>query len=87
MSQVITVGKWGKNLAVRFPVEIAREAGLSEGERVEIEARDGDILIRRPAARALADAEAAAEEIIKESGSHSLGEVTIRELLEEGRRG
>ena len=43
-----TVGKWGKNLAVRFPGEIAKAARLSDGERVQIEARDGDIVIRRP---------------------------------------
>ena len=46
MSQV-TVGKWGKNLAVRFPGEIVKAAGLSEGERVEIETRNGDIVLRR----------------------------------------
>jgi antitoxin MazE len=86
MSQV-TVGKWGKNLAVRFPLGFAKAAGLREGERVQIEVHDGDILIRRPVARARADAEVAAEEIISESRNHSLGEVTIRELLEEGRRG
>jgi len=83
----VTVGKWGKNLAVRFPLEFAKAAGLREGERVQIEAHDGDIVIRRPVARARADAEVAAEEIISESRNHSLGEVTIRELLEEGRRG
>ncbi len=37
------VGKCEKNLAVRFPGEIAKAAKLSDGERVEIEARDGDI--------------------------------------------
>ena len=47
-----TVGKWGNNLAIRVPLEIARVSGLSDGERVEIETLDGDILIRRPAARA-----------------------------------
>lgn len=46
MSQV-TVGKWGKNLAVRFPGEIVKAAGLKDGERVQIEARDGDIVMRR----------------------------------------
>ena len=51
MSQA-TVGKWGHNLAIRVPLEIARSSGLSDGERVEIETLDGDILIRRPAARA-----------------------------------
>jgi antitoxin MazE len=46
MSQV-TVGKWGKNLAIRFPAQIVRAAELNDGERLEIEARDGDIVIRR----------------------------------------
>ena len=48
MSQVI-IGRWGKNLAIRFPGEIAKAAGLSDGERLEIETLDGDIVIRRAA--------------------------------------
>ena len=47
MSQV-TVGKWGKNLAIRLPGEIVRAAGLSNGERLDIETHDGEIVIRRP---------------------------------------
>ena len=47
----VTVGKWGKNLAVRLPGQIAKTAGLTHGEHVEIETRDGDIVIRRPAPR------------------------------------
>jgi antitoxin component of MazEF toxin-antitoxin module len=82
-----TVGKWGRNLAIRVPHEVAKAAGLSDGERVEIEAHDGDILIRRPAMQGRADAEAAAEEIIAESRHHSLGTTAIRELIEDGRRG
>ncbi len=46
MAQVI-VGKWGKNLAIRFPGEVAKAAGLSGGERVDVETLDGDIVIRR----------------------------------------
>jgi antitoxin MazE len=42
----VTVGKWGKNLAVRFPGDVAREVGLREGEQVEIEAQDGALIIR-----------------------------------------
>jgi antitoxin MazE len=42
-----TVGKWGRNLAVRFPGEIAKAVGLCDGERVEIETSDGQIVIRR----------------------------------------
>jgi antitoxin MazE len=45
----ITVGRWGKNLAVRVPGNIAREVGLREGEQVEIVAQDGAIVIRRAA--------------------------------------
>jgi antitoxin MazE len=50
MSQAI-VGRWGKSLAVRLPGEVAKAAGISDGERVEVEARDGDIVIRRAAPR------------------------------------
>ncbi len=45
----ITVGRWGKNLAVRFPGKIASAAGIREGERVEIDIHDGTIVIRRSA--------------------------------------
>jgi antitoxin MazE len=43
----VTVGKWGKNLAIRLPGEIVRATGLSNGERLEIETHDGEIVIRR----------------------------------------
>lgn len=83
----VTVGKWGKNLAVRVPHEVAKATQLSDGEQVEIEMRDGDIVIRRPAAHARADAQLAADEILNERNRHSLGKLSIRALIEEGRRG
>lgn len=43
----VTVGRWGKSLAVRIPNDIIEAAGLKDGERVEIEARDDGIVIRR----------------------------------------
>jgi antitoxin MazE len=43
----IRVGRWGKNLAVRFPAEIASAVGIREGERVEIDAQGSAIVIRR----------------------------------------
>jgi len=46
MSQV-TVGKWGNNLALRLPADIAAATQLREGERVEIETQESTILIRR----------------------------------------
>ena len=83
------VGKWGKNLAIRVPMDIARASGLADGETVEIEMQDGDLVVRRRAAHVQArqEAEAAAAEIIADSRHHSLGDISIRELLEEGRRG
>lgn len=45
----VTIGRWGRNLAVRFPADIAKSLDLHDGEQVEIETRDGAIVIRRPA--------------------------------------
>ncbi|MGH8713390.1 MAG: AbrB/MazE/SpoVT family DNA-binding domain-containing protein [Casimicrobiaceae bacterium] len=45
----VTVGRWGRNLAIRFPGEVAAAVGLSSGERLEIASHDGDIVIRRAA--------------------------------------
>jgi antitoxin MazE len=50
MSRAV-VGRWGKSLAVRIPGEIADAAGIVEGERVEIETHDAEIVIRRTAPR------------------------------------
>ena len=41
------VGRWGKNLAIRFPAEVAEAARLIEGERVEIAASGDEVVIRR----------------------------------------
>jgi antitoxin component of MazEF toxin-antitoxin module len=83
------VGKWGKNLAIRVPMDVARAVGLMDGEKVQIEAQDGDIVVRRPGFRAQArgQAAAAAEEIIAESRTHPLGDISIADLIDEGRRG
>lgn len=67
MSQA-AVGRWGRSLAIRVPVEIARACGLAAH------------------AQRRSDAEAAAAEIMAESGRHAL-DVPIRDLLDEGRRG
>jgi antitoxin component of MazEF toxin-antitoxin module len=85
----VTVGTWGKNLAVRVPQDMARLAGLVDGEQVEIEVKDGDILIRRSDAKTKARTEALAamERIIERSKGVTLGDVTLRELIDDGRRG
>jgi antitoxin component of MazEF toxin-antitoxin module len=83
------IGRWGKNLPVRVPMDVARAAGLADGETVEVELLDDDLVVRRRAAHAKArkDAEAAKDEIITESRGYRLDSVSIRDLLEEGRRG
>jgi len=75
------IGRWGKNLGMRFPTDIAKAIGLELGEEVEIDTRDGDIVIHRPDARTRASAQNAADEIIRERRKYSLGKMTIRGLI------
>ena len=84
----VIVGKWGKSLAIRVPLDVAAQAGLKDGESVEIEARDGDIVIRRSDARDIArqKALAAVEGIRQLRGKLDLRGMTIQELRDEGRR-
>jgi len=82
------VGRWGKSLAVRVPLELARRLELADGERVEVTDADGDIVIRRLQARgdARARARAAVDSIRANRAGHTLGNVTIRDLIDEGRQ-
>ncbi|MBX7198520.1 MAG: AbrB/MazE/SpoVT family DNA-binding domain-containing protein [Rhodospirillaceae bacterium] len=73
-------------MAIRVPVRLAKTLGLSAGDEVEIEVKDGDIVIHRPAALNRADAIKAAEDILKNAKGHSLGGSSIKELINEGRR-
>jgi antitoxin component of MazEF toxin-antitoxin module len=87
MTQAI-VGKWGKNLAVRVPFEVAEQSGLHEGERVEIETCDGDIVIRRAKVSDEAKERAlrAVEDIKERRKGVTLGGISIKELIDEGRK-
>jgi antitoxin MazE len=46
MSQAV-IGRWGKNLAIRLPTDIAKTAGLGEGQRVEIVSSKNEVVIRK----------------------------------------
>lgn len=50
MSQA-TVGRWGKDLAVRLPPEVVESVGLHEGESVNVGVLGDRIVIRRAAPR------------------------------------
>ena len=41
------VGRWGKNLAVRFPAEVAAAVRFAEWENVEIAASGDEVVIRK----------------------------------------
>ncbi|MFO1158110.1 MAG: AbrB/MazE/SpoVT family DNA-binding domain-containing protein [Reyranellaceae bacterium] len=87
MAQAI-VGRWGKNLAIRVPHDVVEQTGLVDGERVEIEAQHGDIVIRRAVSPARKrDAIAAAEDIINERQRYRLDRKTILRPIDEGRTG
>lgn len=45
MTQV-RIGRWGRSLAVRIPGDVADVAGIDEGQRVEVAAQDGLVIIR-----------------------------------------
>ena len=50
------VGRWGKNLAVRFPADLAKHIGFADGERVEVIQQNDAVLIRKiPQGYTLAD--------------------------------
>lgn len=42
-----TVARWGNSLAVRVPQEIAKGAGLREGDAVDISLEESAVKIRR----------------------------------------
>ena len=47
----VTIGRWGNNLAVRLPGEIVDGLNLRDGERVDVHAQDGEVVIRRATSR------------------------------------
>ena len=49
------IGRWGKNLAIRFPAEVADAAGLGDGQRVEIVSSGDEVIIRKLAAEPTVD--------------------------------
>lgn len=41
------ISRWGNSLGIRIPKDIANRVGLSDGAQVEIEERDGEVVISR----------------------------------------
>ena len=51
MPSQIRVSKWGNSLAVRIPLAIARQASLSEGDRVALALNEEGGIVLRPVRR------------------------------------
>lgn len=45
------IQKWGTSLALRIPESVAKEAGLENGGEVELEVRDGRLVVSQPRQR------------------------------------
>jgi antitoxin MazE len=41
-----TVQKWGNSLAVRIPTALAQQLQVTDGANVELEVRDGQLVVR-----------------------------------------
>ena len=83
----VMVGKWGNNLAVRFPSDVVQAAKLHDSERVDIEVADGAIVIRRAEPRltlaALFDGHSPAEWRAAYAHAYDWGEDAGREAVPE----
>lgn len=85
----ITVHTWNEGEVSDLLRTIGHAAGLVDGEKVEIEAKDGQINIRRArksAVKGSPEAFAALERIIANSKGRSLAGLSIRELIDDGRK-
>lgn len=83
----VTIGRWGRSLALRVPNDIATQIGLHEGDRVEIETEGGIITIRRAEPRYTLDdlfaGRSAAEWRDLYAGAYDWGSDLGREVIEE----
>ena len=84
---LVTVGRWGKSLAVRLPTEVASQAGIADGARVRVETREGAIIIRRalpePTLKEMFVGKSAAAWRAEFAGAFDWGSDVGREIVEE----
>lgn len=41
-----TLKRWGNSLAVRIPANVANEVAFSEGQEVDVQVQDGQVMVR-----------------------------------------
>jgi len=47
MQKTTTVTRWGNSLGIRLSKVLAKSAGLREGDRVDLTAEEGAVVVRR----------------------------------------
>jgi antitoxin MazE len=47
MATKVQIAKWGNSLGLRVPRDLAARIGLSEGSRVDVEARGGRLIVTK----------------------------------------
>lgn len=76
------IARWGNSLALRIPAEVARHAGIKEGDRVEATlTADGTLAIRLTRW----DRMAFAKELADSRNAMTIGTSVIEELRREAR--
>jgi antitoxin MazE len=50
---MVTISRWGNSFGIRIPKALLEEARLREGDRVEIECHDGELVIAKSRRRTL----------------------------------
>ncbi|MFE0558474.1 AbrB/MazE/SpoVT family DNA-binding domain-containing protein [Paenibacillus sp. NPDC058910] len=51
---MLQVQKWGNSLGIRIPKELAMEVGLKEGSKIDLDLKDGHLVIK-PRTKTLED--------------------------------
>ncbi|WP_208948366.1 AbrB/MazE/SpoVT family DNA-binding domain-containing protein [Segnochrobactrum spirostomi] len=82
----IKIDRWGRGLAITLPEDVAREFGLAAGQILEIESREGELLLRRAGRASDAGNTTVADEILQAARGRRLGGVALRDLIGDGRR-
>ena len=81
------IGRWGKSLGLRLPVEISERLSVREGDRFEFDTSEDQIVLRRPLPRYRLDdlfaAKSAQEWRADYADSYDWGDDVGREAIEE----
>jgi antitoxin component of MazEF toxin-antitoxin module len=82
----VKLRKWGNCLAVRFPPDVVRKAGLIQGDVLDIQIRGSNVCIRKRGHQGKTAPLETADDSLGEAGARTLDVRSARDLREEGQR-